>query len=70
MSAALRQTWALDLRTICSAFAPWHFNHGIALPQLLVYGAFSYMTFVAAVNEPWFTDTSYFWRGYPKHSLS
>lgn len=38
--------------------------------KLLVYGAFSYMTFAAAVDEPWFKDTSYFWRGYPNHPLS
>ena len=41
-----------------------------SMPQLLVYGAFSYMTFAAAVDEPWFRDTSYFWRGYPNHPLS
>ena len=38
--------------------------------QLLAYGTFSYMAYKAARDEPWFRDTSYFWRGYPNHQLT
>ncbi len=38
--------------------------------QMLVYGAFSYMTFAAAIDQTWFHDTKDFWRGYPNHALS
>ncbi len=42
----------------------------LAMWQMLVYGAFSYMTFAAAIDQTWFHDTKDFWRGYPNHALS
>ena len=35
--------------------------------QLVVYGGFNMLTLRAVIAEPWFRDTSYFWRDWPLH---
>ena len=57
------------IRQVGSAAVPVR-DAGAAVAQFLVYVLFTYMAFAAAVHEPWFRDTSYFWRGYPNHPLT
>lgn len=38
--------------------------------KLFVYGSFVLLTLRAVIDEPWFRDTSYFWRGYPNHTAT
>ena len=35
--------------------------------QLVVYGGFNALTLRAVIEQPWFKDTSYFWRDWPSH---
>lgn len=41
-----------------------------SLWKMIVYATLSYLAFTTAVHEPWFGDTSYFWRGYPQHAVT
>lgn len=41
-----------------------------SLWKLMVYSLFVYLAFATSVNEPWFWDTSYFWKGYPSHTVT
>lgn len=47
----------------------WHKEANV-MSQFLIYSLFTYMAFTTAVDEPWFMDTSYFWRNYPNHPLT
>lgn len=41
-----------------------------SLWKFMVYSLFVYLAFTTSVHEPWFGDTSYFWRGYPAHAVT